>query len=433
MQAMQASGSVSQPLSERSNISNVNKPGPGSTAVDQTPQGTQPGTVAPLSDEVPRNSAVPQIGSSGEDQRPVSRGSKNGGRAELGGSTRSDLGLSSGDPAPGQTRTVQNTSAAGQPSARKSRGVSRFLSFLNCCSAPDSANPVLIGDENLPARKADPLQPSQERKGANVMHPNASVTESSTAESKDVIDEKIGGPPYSEAVAGGTPRTYDHPKEALAMPKAVVALPQGEAGKDSEGSQQTARNGEIVSSASAMSRGAHGDGPSETEPGTAANKVLVEPPTPLDQGKETAINDRTPQQAKRDSDIEMADAPAVEQAPNEVPREAERRQAETTQPLPPPPPLKRESASGQNNATEKFSAAQNEKQQWLLPPIQSRFKGKKCLVLDLDETLVHSSFKVSSDWYPCPLWILLKILDSPSSRFHHSRRNRRSVSQCLCN
>lgn len=32
---------------------------------------------------------------------------------------------------------------------------------------------------------------------------------------------------------------------------------------------------------------------------------------------------------------------------------------------------------------------------WLLPPIASEHKGRKCLVLDLDETLVHSSFKVS--------------------------------------
>ncbi|KAI6251421.1 putative phosphatase PSR2 [Erysiphe necator] len=35
-----------------------------------------------------------------------------------------------------------------------------------------------------------------------------------------------------------------------------------------------------------------------------------------------------------------------------------------------------------------------QKKQWLLPPIEPHFKGKKCLVLDLDETLVHSSFKV---------------------------------------
>jgi len=35
-----------------------------------------------------------------------------------------------------------------------------------------------------------------------------------------------------------------------------------------------------------------------------------------------------------------------------------------------------------------------EKQDWLLPTLAPEFKGKKCLVLDLDETLVHSSFKV---------------------------------------
>jgi hypothetical protein len=37
-----------------------------------------------------------------------------------------------------------------------------------------------------------------------------------------------------------------------------------------------------------------------------------------------------------------------------------------------------------------------EQQQWLLPPKEPRFSGRKCLVLDLDETLVHSSFKVSN-------------------------------------
>ena len=31
----------------------------------------------------------------------------------------------------------------------------------------------------------------------------------------------------------------------------------------------------------------------------------------------------------------------------------------------------------------------------LLPPIRPSDSGKKCLIIDLDETLVHSSFKVS--------------------------------------
>ncbi len=57
-------------------------------------------------------------------------------------------------------------------------------------------------------------------------------------------------------------------------------------------------------------------------------------------------------------------------------------------------------------------------QKWLLPPIAPRFQGKKCLVLDLDETLVHSSFKVGlpvmEDAQKCSLDV-----DFASSRLHH--------------
>ena len=59
--------------------------------------------------------------------------------------------------------------------------------------------------------------------------------------------------------------------------------------------------------------------------------------------------------------------------------------------LPPPPPV-----SPPPTSDESAPDATEQKQQWLLPPIAPRFQGKKCLVLDLDETLVHSSFKVFS-------------------------------------
>jgi len=52
-------------------------------------------------------------------------------------------------------------------------------------------------------------------------------------------------------------------------------------------------------------------------------------------------------------------------------------------PPPPPPPLPPLSAPGRQGG-----------QQWLLPPPQPHLHNRKCLVLDLDETLVHSSFKV---------------------------------------
>jgi len=45
-------------------------------------------------------------------------------------------------------------------------------------------------------------------------------------------------------------------------------------------------------------------------------------------------------------------------------------------------------------ASRKASTQQND---YLLPPIRKEHEGKKCLVLDLDETLVHSSFKPVSN------------------------------------
>ncbi|EEB07302.1 NLI interacting factor family phosphatase [Schizosaccharomyces japonicus yFS275] len=50
-----------------------------------------------------------------------------------------------------------------------------------------------------------------------------------------------------------------------------------------------------------------------------------------------------------------------------------------SQPLPPDPDLPEVKRYGE--------------QHWLLPPLSVEDSGKKCLILDLDETLVHSSFK----------------------------------------
>jgi RNA polymerase II subunit A small phosphatase-like protein len=65
--------------------------------------------------------------------------------------------------------------------------------------------------------------------------------------------------------------------------------------------------------------------------------------------------------------------------------------------LPPPPPVPHaDSSSALANLSDEAIVPEltDPKQQWLLPPIAPRFQGKKCLVLDLDETLFHSSFKI---------------------------------------
>ena len=104
--------------------------------------------------------------------------------------------------------------------------------------------------------------------------------------------------------------------------------------------------------------------------------IRTEPPQIVDPSDTVAIqgeviNDRTAQQEQEDNDVVMSDPPPEEPPKSETPQVN----------LPPPPPR-----NGQ---------VSTEPQKFLLPPLQSQFKGRKCLVLDLDETLVHSSFKVS--------------------------------------
>lgn len=58
--------------------------------------------------------------------------------------------------------------------------------------------------------------------------------------------------------------------------------------------------------------------------------------------------------------------------------------------IPPPPPGPGQAVTTAYPVVEPAE----EPRKWLLPPLAPEHKGRKCLVLDLDETLVHSSFKV---------------------------------------
>lgn len=110
--------------------------------------------------------------------------------------------------------------------------------------------------------------------------------------------------------------------------------------------------------------------------------VAVEPPSaPQSAGGSNSSNG---------DDSDMPDAPPVEES-KEIPVVATSEEQEETA-IPPPPPPPGPSAA----VVVPFPppAAVEEPRKWLLPPIAPEHKGRKCLVLDLDETLVHSSFKV---------------------------------------
>lgn len=278
----------------------------------------------------------------------------------------------------------------------KKKGVSRFFSIFNCCGASKDANSSEL-DPAVPSKKAKTLQPNRGRQPTPMTKPDATA-ESSKTESKEAIEDSIAGPPYSEHKPATKPKIsepkpisepVDHPAEKTVPEQSTTnnqPLPPIPPTDDKEDVAMTNVNDEKVED--------------------------VEQPLPDDGGmskEEMTINDRTPQQEARD--VEMPDAPPPPQPAPESPA-----------PLPPPPPL---NTPIRPPPTDRRISNGVEPPKWLLPPIDARFTGKKCLVLDLDETLVHSSFKVS---IPDSFRIWLTSLDTSSSRLYHSGRNRRPVS-----
>ena len=283
----------------------------------------------------------------------------------------------------------------------KKRGVSKFLSFLNCCSAPDNANPVELEDQAVPAKKTKVLQTNRNRQGTPATKANASAAESSAGESKEGAPENIGGPPYSEITAATKP-TMSSPKAGDSLSTEKPALPAETEPVSTENNnlgQDEPRNQPLPPLPPATKPDVEMEDPKADLSTTSG---VITPPEPLASstteqnmlGAIPAIDDRTPQQKKRDSDVQMVDAPPI--VPEVQATSAPNRDAGQVQlNLPPPPPRSSQDrpAAGVSR-TASNGITPNENQKWLLPPLQPRFKGKKCLVLDLDETLVHSSFKV---------------------------------------
>lgn len=132
---------------------------------------------------------------------------------------------------------------------------------------------------------------------------------------------------------------------------------------------------------------------------SATPDVMVQAPTPVipqqDHG-EQIISDRTPEQEARDTDIEMTDVgPSIPLSSNEA----------ASRPTSTVPTIDNPIADNKSELTastieqsaisvDPLTNTENEVPKGLLPAIRPEHRGRKCLILDLDETLVHSSFKV---------------------------------------
>lgn len=318
---------------------------------------------------------------------------KTGSKDKANSGTGASAGANSFGEAPvGET----TTGGTGQTAKPKKKG--GFLSFLNCCSAPENDHSVELSDQAVPVKKKTKgveQNPGRQPTPA-VGKPNASTAESSAGESKEAPGEGIGGPEYSELKGGTEPAMDAHPSvEKVAIPDAPGILPEP---KPPTSSNDNTTDLPIPPSKNSLVSNAEPE--QDLSSSTSAVVNTAEPPQLIEPEESVAaqgtiINDRSPQQEAQDSDVAMPDAPPVAPIVPEVPTRETQDFAQTQMNLPPPPPR-----NGINPTPVDPSSAivpkDREMTKWLLPPLSPRLAGRKCLVLDLDETLVHSSFKVCS-------------------------------------
>ena len=278
------------------------------------------------------------------------------GRRRNGSATSSKMSITPPSPSagPGNANPATSNAAANRPTKKKGG----FLSFL-CCGVPDESNTVndpndvppkvtKIGAGGRPATASRP-----EAQQSSVVQPQTE---------KDALQQAEPQKDDLKDVQAGTP-TPSGPNGELTGGARDQPLP--ELPKEAESSAQASR----------------------TNP-----SVIIQAPTRTESKRVPSTQASSQDQKDGEGDVRMEDSEPLPPAEKEestvpVPRKDE---TVTKMVLPPPPP-----GPGPSEDTVEPEPAE-QKQQWLLPPMAPRFKGKKCLVLDLDETLVHSSFKVQS-------------------------------------
>lgn len=322
------------------------------------------------------------------------------------------------------TRPVSSgaTAQAEQPRTRKKKG---FLAFLNCCSPPEESNEVGQQESAKVVSQSARVQPTtaappQSQKGqaagpsekaaANIPQPSEKVAfttptyapESSAAPTGGEIERSPLASPLADTQSDKP--ILDLPTEtSQAVPTISHSSPYNEKAREEAPAEMQNRSPPTLDTSSGMLY----------ESSQSSNPtVTVQAPTPVvpqqEDVAESVISDRTPEQQARDTDIEMTDVgPSVPLSSNEVTGTSEddtipapHRDASSHVNLPPPPPLEERQAQiapavpATTSPDTSLISSTAEAHKWLLPPARPEHRGRKCLVLDLDETLVHSSFKV---------------------------------------
>lgn len=275
--------------------------------------------------------------------------------------------------------------------ARPKQKSGGFLSFLNCCRADEDLNDLKTEEPDVPAKQRK-IEPTPQRTAVPDENADPTISEkmreqepqyTKKAEPPTIVEPK---PPVlseksRENSRGSRPSVTRNELSHEQPSPGITPLPGPDAPisqTDSFAQPNSSRQGEPLVHDQVTSAA-----PQSSQQAVAEEKVVpVFPPPPRDD--------------RRDLDTDMTDAPPPVEEQNVVDEPIQPHDAVPAVPLPPPPPLKerKQAVANQQDVPPVPDPEPESKQQWLLPPVQPHFKGRKCLILDLDETLVHSSFKI---------------------------------------
>lgn len=301
----------------------------------------------------------------------------------------------------GQPSSSADVSAKPRPDkVKKKRGFSRFLHSLRCCGAPENANSIDTDEPLVPPKKTSRVHALGAGSARAENKPDAHAAESSMAESKERMDEGLKD---SEKTEIGSQN------DSILRKETVVG--RQEAGLSTEGIVPVNREG-----ASNDAKPPEQNLPSQVAPIRTGEpelrnteslqppdvRVVVQAPTPvMSQAEElpSPTSTHPTMTTTVDNDVVMPDAPPpVQEEAVQEPLPEEDSPSPTAAVPPPPLPAGRvpdpPPAPAAADPSVDVAQAGESQQPWLLPPVPAHLRGRKCLVLDLDETLVHSSFKV---------------------------------------
>lgn len=293
-----------------------------------------------------------------------SKGSKTSslGHRRNGSAASSKMSITQTGASTGPSATANTSPTTTSPTQKPKAKKKSFFSML-CCGAPDSGNAV-EGEHLPPANKITKVTGDRPTTASK---PTQNATGQQTAPVAQPQTEK------------------DALKQEDAADKPTSEIPSKEI--DLESKEKITSNGDVNASETNTSAREQplanlAKSESSTQGQQSNPAVIVQPPTRTESTRE-ATPEATQPKEDGEGDVKMENTDPVPQGASVPVARSVDTTDKTVLPPPPPPP-----------APEPESVTEATQQKWLLPPIAPRFQGKKCLVLDLDETLVHSSFKV---------------------------------------